>query len=78
MKGSRYLLRYKGPGPKPASDVKCILNTAGLVMLDESPRMILVELPESDLDALMAQLTSWIAVPERTVPLPDSRPRLGK
>ena len=39
----RYILRHISSGPKPESDLLRIRNTPGVKIIDESPRMLLVE-----------------------------------
>ena len=74
---SHYILRYKGKGRKPAGDVEKVKARPGLKVLDEgSPRMMLVDAPESALDALAEALPDWTVSPEQIYQLPDPRPRL--
>jgi hypothetical protein len=70
-----FILRFTGPGTRPAAAVARIRALRGLAVLDDSPRMLLVEAPEHDLRALMASLPDWVMTRERIVPLPDPRPR---
>ncbi|MSR58641.1 MAG: hypothetical protein EXS05_13470 [Planctomycetaceae bacterium] len=73
----RFILRYVGKGTKPEQDVERVKALGGLKVLDESsPRMVLVEAPETPLTRLMESLPDWNQTAERFVPLPDSRPKV--
>lgn len=74
----RFILRYRGSGPMPGADVDAITRAPGLEVIDgSSPRMLLVEARREDVEALLSGRTDWIVAPERTVTLPDPRPKLG-
>ena len=76
MPTDRFILRYRGDSPTPSGDVARIQALPGLRVLDDSTsRMMLVEGPYADLEALVTNLPDWIMVPEQTVKLPDPRPR---
>jgi hypothetical protein len=69
---SRYILRYEGNGTPPAPDLKRIHGLTGLEIVDESPRMLLVDATASALEEL-GEMPSWNISPEMVVPLPDTR-----
>jgi hypothetical protein len=71
----RYILRFTGTGPKPALDVKRIRATPKLTVLDDSTRMMLVEASEKHIEKMIATMPGWSWSPERTIRLPDSRPK---
>ena len=72
MKPCRYILRFCGDGPKPAGDVRRIQSVAGLKVLDNaSRRMMLVEAPPEVLGRLVGSLEKWVMSEEQMVPLPD-------
>lgn len=72
----RFILRYRGPVPQAAKDVKRIRALREVRVLDDSsPRMLLVEAPEVKVKSLMASMSGWIMAPEQMVPLPDPRPK---
>jgi len=74
----RFILRYRGPGPAPAGDVKQLRGLEDAVVVDASPRMVLVE-SDSDPEALRSivdDLPDWIMAPEQSYSLPDVRPRI--
>jgi hypothetical protein len=76
---NRFILRYRGGGSKPAEDVERIRSLQQVRVLDESsPRMLLVEGPETRLKALVGSMPQWVLTPERMIPLPDPRPRPWK
>jgi hypothetical protein len=68
-------VRYVGEGLRPSSDVQRILTTPGLTVLDDTPRMMLVEAGARDLKSLIGSMPGWTCTPERAIPLPDPRPR---
>jgi len=68
-------VRYVGEGLRPAADVQRIREAAGLTVLDDSSRMMLVETSAKRLKGLMGTLPGWTWTPERTIRLPDPRPR---
>jgi hypothetical protein len=70
---ARYILRYTGTGPTPAADVATIKARAGINVLDQSGRMLLVEAADDVAGKLAKELTNWAADPEVTYPLPDTR-----
>ncbi|HEV8130549.1 MAG TPA: hypothetical protein VGQ81_04815 [Acidobacteriota bacterium] len=72
----RFILRYKGPGPKPDEDVELIRGLANTKVLDDSSRMLLVAAPESDLQELIGSMPDWVMSPEQTIQLPDPRPKI--
>ena len=73
---SRFVLRYQGKGRKRPKDVRRIRALPKLDVIDDSsPRMLLVDAPESELKSLIDSLTDWIISPEQIVQLPDPRLR---
>lgn len=74
----RFVLRFGGAGEKPRADVAKIRATRSLTVIDESPRMLLVDASEETLDRLMTALPEWTLSPEMSVPLPDPRPKVIK
>lgn len=73
---ARFILRFRGSGPKVAQDVERIRALHNATVLDDSsPRMLLVEAPEADLKALIDSMPGWIMAEERMIPLPDPRPK---
>jgi hypothetical protein len=71
---ARFVLRYTGTGPVPASDVDRVRMRARVV--DAHGRTLLVEGSRARLAALADDLPGWVAAPETVVPLPPVRPRV--
>jgi hypothetical protein len=71
----RYIVRYVGEGLRPAADVRRIREAPGLTVLDDSSRMMLVQASAKRLRELMDSLPGWTWTPERSIRLPDPRPR---
>ena len=75
----RFILRYRGQGAKPESDVARLRSLPGSSVIDDSsPRMVLVEAPEAVLRSLVEQADDWVMSPEQTYPLPAPHPSLDK
>jgi hypothetical protein len=72
----RFILRYRGEGTRPEKDVELIRSLPDTTVLDESPRMLLVEAPEDVLRKAMQSLPDWVMVEEGFIPLPDPRPKV--
>jgi hypothetical protein len=73
---THFILRYRGTGAKPEKDVRRIECLPHLRILDDSsPRMLLVEAPADEMQALADSLTDWVISAERNYKLPDPRPR---
>jgi hypothetical protein len=47
-----------------------------VTVLDESPRMVLVEASRDTVKQLVDELAGWVFAEERTLPLPDPRPKV--
>ena len=75
----RYILRFRGPSPGLPEDIQRIRSLRRLTVIDDSsPRMLLVEAPESELRALVDSMPGWIMTQEKMIPLPDPRPKLRR
>lgn len=73
----RYILRYREIGPEP-SEVREYLASprySSVKLIDASPRMFLVEAPETTIRTLGRALTGWLISPEQPYFVPDHRPR---
>jgi hypothetical protein len=71
---ARFILRYTGNGAAPAEVVARLREQ--LTILEEAPRMLLVDGTEPRVKKLLESLPDWLMVEERSVPLPDTRPRV--
>ena len=74
----RFILRYEGSGPKPDEDVARVRDLRDTTVLDDSPRMLLVEAPEEVLRAHFDGKTDWVVSREQSYELPPRHPSLGK
>lgn len=75
MARSRFVLRYQGEGPLPASDVARVSGLADAEVVDASPRMLLVDSEPAPLEALVDTLANWVMAPEQHYAVPDTRRR---
>ena len=73
MSRPRFVLRYRGSGPKPEADVARVSGLPDAVVVDASPRMLLVESEAEPLQALIDSLRDWVMAPEQEFALPDTR-----
>ena len=71
----RAIFRYSGANPKPAEDIERIKQIPGLDVLDESPRMLLVEADWPTAQSLAATLPNWTLSTESTYDIPEKRPK---
>ena len=71
----RYILRSTGTGSKPTADMKRIRAAPRVTVLDDSGRMLLVEASEERVKELVSAMSGWSWSPERTIRLPDPRPK---
>ncbi len=72
----RYILRYRGEGTRAEKDVELIRSLPETTVIDDSPRMLLVEAPEDVLRKALQSLPDWVMVEEEFIPLPDPRPKV--
>ena len=73
---SRYILRYGGSQAVPPEQLQSIRGTPGLRVLDQSPKMLLVDADESSLRERLKGMPGWSIHPEQGYPLPDTRKRI--
>jgi hypothetical protein len=74
----RFVLRYRGDGAKPAGDVERVRALADAVVVDSSPRMLLVESDPEPLRQLVDSLPDWVMATEQTYAVPDTRKRVER
>jgi hypothetical protein len=72
----RLVLRYQGEGAPSATDVERVRDLPDSVIVDSSPRMLLVECEPERLGALVEELPGWVMTPEQTYEVPDVRQRV--
>jgi hypothetical protein len=73
---ARYILRFTGRGASPDDARQRLSNWQDVKIVDESPRMLLVEASPEAINRLTEELPGWTSTLERTIPLPDPRPKL--
>ena len=75
---ARYILRYKGTGNKPEGDLDRIRKSSALAVVDESPRMLLVEGDDETIGHLSKELADWLVTPQKPISVPDPRQRIRR
>ena len=78
MAKPRFVLRYRGDGSRPEDDVAQVEELAGVVVVDSSSRMLLVESDPEPLRQLVDALPDWVMAPEQTFEVPDTRKRVER
>lgn len=66
----RFVLRFEGPGEKPAEDLQRVASLPDTKVVAESARMLLVEAPAALERSLAEALPQWTLSPEQFVPVP--------
>ena len=69
----RFILRYRGDGDTPEADVAQLRSLSDAEVVDESPKMLLIESEPEALRALIATLADWMMAPEQQYGVPDTR-----
>lgn len=62
---SRYVLRFRGEGPAPGAELDRLRSDPRLRIVDESPRMFLVEASDADAASLRSELGGWLISEEQ-------------
>jgi hypothetical protein len=70
---SRYVLRYRGSGPAPRAELDRVRSDPRLHVVDESPRMLLVEASDADAESLRSELGGWLISEEQIYASIDPR-----
>ena len=78
MNKSRFILRYRGAGQLPDTDLRHIHNAIGVSVIDTTPRMLLVETDDDRAKSLGANLKDWVVSAQKLVRLPDNRQKIEK
>ena len=78
MARSRFVLRYRGEGPKPDADVAKLEELADAVIVDSSKRMLVVEATAGPLRDLVDSLPDWVMGPDVTYEVPDTRKKVRR
>ena len=78
MAKRRFILRYRGEGAGPEDDVARVREIDDAVVVDSSPRMLLVESEPEPLRELVDALPDWVMGPERTYAVPDTRKKVER
>jgi hypothetical protein len=74
----RYVLRYSKAPLAPEEHIDALRATTGLDVIDASNRMALVAGDEAVLRRKLEELGGgWTISPEQSVPLPDTRKKIG-
>lgn len=74
----RFIVRYRGPGSKPAQVMDELRALPGSSILDTTDKMVLVEAEEHDLRRVLGPGHQWLIAPEQTYELPEKPPRVSR
>jgi hypothetical protein len=69
----RFIVRFRGPGPKPPDVAERISALPGMQVLDDTTRMLLVEAPEEARLRAALDPSLWVVSPERMYEIPPPR-----
>ena len=75
---ARFILRYRGPGTAPDDAIALFRDLPGATVIDESPRMLLVDSTEQSLRNILEKAPEWVMSPETSYSLPEPHPVLQK
>lgn len=73
----RFILRYTAAPGAPGEHLEKIRAIPSLEVIDESPRMLLVEADEGALREGIKDFPDWSVHSEQQYPLPDTRKKIG-
>jgi hypothetical protein len=73
---NRFVLRYRGEGPKPDEDVARVHDLSDAVVLDSTSRMLVVEAEPEPLRDLVEALPDWVMGPDVAYEVPDTRKKV--
>ena len=76
MGRTRFVLRYRGEGSKPDADVAKLQELAGVVIVDSSARMLVVEAKAQPLRDVVDALPGWVMGPDVSYEVPDTRKKV--
>jgi len=75
---ARFIVRYRGKGKKPAADVEQFRGLEQTKVLEETPRMLLLEAPECALLSKASAMPDWVVSAEKSYAAPRPSPVLAK
>ena len=78
MARTRFVLRYRGDGPKPEADVAKLQELADAEIVDSSGRMLVVEATPGPLRDLVDSLSDWVMGPDISYEVPDTRKKVRR
>lgn len=67
----RYIARFRGVGASPAETILRIKQLDGAKVLDESPRMMLIEAPDESVLRAVLDPSTWLLTEEAFYELPS-------
>jgi hypothetical protein len=73
---ARFILRYGASAAAPAEHVQNIRAMPGIRVIDQSPKMLLVDADEAALRDKIKSLPGWSVHVEHQIQLPDTRKTL--
>jgi len=74
---ARFIVRYRGKGAKPEGAVQRLREAAGVHVIDETRRMLLVEGPEEVIRSAFGD-DDWVIEAEQVYRIPEPRPSIKR
>ena len=72
----RYIARFRGLGPSPSETVQRIKLIDGATILDESPRMMLIEAPDDSALRTVLDPSTWLLSEETFYDVPSPQEKV--
>jgi hypothetical protein len=74
---TRFIVRHRGKGATPAAAAEVAARIPGIRVVDQTPRMLLLEGPEQAVRSAFPD-EEWLVAPEQTLDTPDPRARVER
>ena len=72
----RYIARFRGVGPSPSETASRIKQIDGATILDESPRMMLIEAPDDSALRAVLDPSAWLLSEETFYDAPSPQEKV--
>ena len=72
----RYIARFRGVGPSPSETVEKVKQIDATTILDESPRMMLIEAPDDSALRAVLDPSTWLLSEETFYDVPSPQEKV--